>query len=145
MLDDSLDCLFWIHDTKKIWKQFIQTRVLKVTDPLEGTNWLFCPRVQNPADILKRGSYLKDDDIKEFWLEGPPFLQLPQEDWLSTKSFENYKSHESHCLAEWSNSDINTDMKSIFSFEKLIRITSFVLRFTDNIKLNSFMAEAVII
>ena len=98
MLDDSLDCLFWIHDTKKIWKQFIQTRVLKVTDPLEGTNWLFCPRVQNPADILKRGSYLKDDDIKEFWLEGPPFLQLPQEYCLSTKKFENYKS-KSHMFS----------------------------------------------
>ena len=57
------------------------------------------------------------------------------------KNFENYKSNESHCLAGLSNSDIDTDMKNIFSFEKydsfekLIRITSFVLRLTDNIKL----------
>ena len=74
-------------------------------------------------------------------LDGPPFLQLSQEDWPSIKKFENYKYNESHCLAELSNSDIDTDMKNVFSFEKynsfekLIRITSFVLRFIDNIKL----------
>ena len=44
-------------------------------------------------------------------------------------------------MAGLSNSDIDTDMKNIFSFEKynsfekLIRITSFVLRLIDNIKL----------
>ena len=59
----------------------------------------------------------------------------------TTKNFENYKSNESRCLPELSNSDIYTGMKSIFSFkkynsfEKLITITSFVLRFVDNIKL----------
>ena len=115
---DSLDFLFWIHNTKIIWKQFIQTRVLKIRDTLEGASWLFGPGVQNIADIPTRGPYLKDDDIKEFWLEGHPFLQLSQEDWPSTKNFEKYKSNKSHCLAELSNSDIDTDMKNIFSFKK---------------------------
>ena len=32
---DSLDCLFCIHNTKKNWKQFIQTRVLKIRDTLQ--------------------------------------------------------------------------------------------------------------
>ena len=84
---DSLDILFWIHKTKKIWKQFIQTRFLKIRDTLEGTSWLFCPGGKNPADIPTSGSYLKDDDIKKFWLEGPPFLQLSQEDWPGSKKF----------------------------------------------------------
>ena len=52
-------------------------------------------------------------------MEGPPFLQLYQEDWPSTKNLENYKYSESHCLVELSNSDIDTDMKNIFSFIKL--------------------------
>ena len=58
-----------------------------------------------------------------------------------TKNFKNYKSNELHCLAELSNSDIGTGMKNVFSFEKyssfnkLIRITSFALRFVDNTKL----------
>ena len=51
---DSLDCLFWIHNTKKIWKQFMQTHVLKIKDTLQGTSWLFCPGVQNPANIPNR-------------------------------------------------------------------------------------------
>ena len=63
---DSLDCLFWIYNTQKIWKQFIKTCVLKIRNTLEGTSWLFCPGEQNPADIPTRDSYMKDDDIKEF-------------------------------------------------------------------------------
>ena len=90
---DSLDCLFWIHNTQKIWKQFILTRVFKIRNTLEGTSWLFCPGVQNPADTPTRDSYMKDNDIKESWLEGPPFLQLSQEDWPNTKNFENYRSN----------------------------------------------------
>ena len=109
----------------------------KDRDTLEGTKLVILPR---GADIPTRGSYLKDDDIKEFWLGEPPFLQLHQEDWPSTKNFENYKS-KSHCLAKLSNSDIDADVKNMLSFEKynyfekLIRITSFVLRFIGNIKL----------
>ena len=93
--------------------------------------------MQNPADIPKRGSYLSDDYIKEFWLEGPLFLQLSQEDWPNTKNVVNYTSNELHCLAELSNSNIDTDVKNIFSFdkynsfEKLIRITSFCKTFID--------------
>ena len=64
---DSLDFLFWIHNTKIIWKQFIQTRVLKIRDTLEGRSWLFGPGVQNIADIRTRGPYLKDDDIMAGW------------------------------------------------------------------------------
>ena len=60
---DSLDCLFWIHNTKKILKQFIQA-CFKDQRTLEGTSWLFCSGVQNPADFLTRDLYLKGDDIK---------------------------------------------------------------------------------
>ena len=34
------------------------------------------------------------------------------------KKFKSYKYNESHCLSELSNSDIDTDVKNIFSFEK---------------------------
>ena len=104
---DSLDCLFWIYNTNKNWKQFIKARVLKINYTLDDTSWLFCPKVQNPADIPTIGSYLKDDDIKKFWLEWPPFLQLSQEDESSAKNFKIYKFNESHCSAELSNSGID--------------------------------------
>ena len=118
-----------------IWEQFIQTRVLKFRGTLEGTNWLFFPGVQNPPDNPTRGSDLKDHDIKEFLLKGPQFLKLYQ------RRLKNYKSNESHCLVELSNDNLDIKLKDIFSFkkyncfEKLIRMTSFLLRFIDNMKL----------
>ena len=71
----SLDCLFWIHNTKKMWKQFVQTRVLKIRDTLEGTSWLFCPGMQNLGRIS--------------------VSELPQEDCPSTKNSKitNLMSH----------------------------------------------------
>ena len=33
---DSAECLYWIYNTRKIWKQFIQSRVQKIRDSLHG-------------------------------------------------------------------------------------------------------------
>ena len=76
----------------------MQTHVLKIRDTLESTSWLFCPGLQNPADIPTRGSYLKDDNIEKFWLEERSFLELSQEDWLTTKNSENYINLMSHII-----------------------------------------------
>ena len=114
---------------------------MKIRDTLKGTSWLFCPGVQNPEDIATRGSYFKDDVLRRYLVGGTSVSATVSGRLASTKNFENYKSNESRCLPELSNSDIYTGMKSIFSFkkynsfEKLITITSFALRFVDNIKL----------
>ena len=99
----------WIHNTKKKKLETIYTDpCFKDKKHLRKYKLVvFCRGV----DIPTRCSCSKDDDIKEFWLEGPPFLQLSQEDWPRTKNFENYKSNKSHCLAELSNSNIDTDIK----------------------------------
>ena len=76
----------------------MQTHVLKIRDTLESTSWLFCPGLQNLADIPTRGSYLKDDNIEKFWLEERSFLELSQEDWLTTKNSENYINLMSHII-----------------------------------------------
>ena len=76
----------------------MQTHVLKIRDTLESTSWLFCPGLQNPADIPTRGSYLKDDNIEKFWLEERPFLELSQEDWPTTKNSENDINLMSHII-----------------------------------------------
>ena len=56
----------------------MQTHVLKIRDTLESTSWLFCPGLQNPADIPTRGSYLKDDNIEKFWSQERSFQELTQ-------------------------------------------------------------------
>ena len=78
----------------------MQTHVLKIRDTLESTSWLFCPGLQNPADIPTRGSYLKDDNIEKFWLEERSFLELSQEDWPTTKNSENYINLTSHIIQQ---------------------------------------------
>ena len=52
---DSADCIYWIKNHSKIWKQFVQNWVIKIRDNLPGIEWLHCPRSLNPADIPSRG------------------------------------------------------------------------------------------
>ena len=47
----SLDCLFWKLNTMKVWKQFIQSRVLKIRKNLPSALWRHCPGSKNLADI----------------------------------------------------------------------------------------------
>lgn len=97
--------------------------------------------MQNPAYINTAGSYLKHNHIEKLALKGPLLVQQSQNDWSSTKDFENVTSNDSHCLTEISGWDIeievkiNSILKIVFFLKKLTRVKSFVMRFIDNIKL----------
>ena len=77
MNSDSADCLYWINNTSKIWKQSIQSiqsRVQKIRDNLPNIKWLHCPGKINPADIPSRSLSLGNDSTVKVWLNGPQFL-----------------------------------------------------------------------
>ena len=52
---DSRDCIYWIKDKSKVWKRFIQNRVIEIRENLPGASWNHCPGDINPADIPSRG------------------------------------------------------------------------------------------
>ena len=49
---DSIDCVYWVNTTGKVWERFVQNRVVKIRENLpEVKFWRHCPGNLNPADI----------------------------------------------------------------------------------------------
>ncbi|XP_068748474.1 uncharacterized protein [Montipora capricornis] len=86
-------------------RQSLRMRMLTLSRPgdlLEGIDDTICSTcVQyirsdvNPADVLTRG--VPPEEVKT-WMEGPPFLQRPEEEWPKFK--ENSKSVDEESLKE---------------------------------------------
>ena len=77
---DSADWIYWINYNSKIWKQFIQNRVIKIHDNLPGIKWLHCPGSLNP-DIPSRSIGICKDKFLELWLNGPELLIYFKDVW----------------------------------------------------------------
>ena len=81
---DSVDCIHWINNNLKMWKQFIQYRVIKIRDSLPGIKGLHCPGSLTPPpppDIPSRGIDICNDKFLELWLNSPEFFVLSKDMW----------------------------------------------------------------
>ena len=156
---DSMDCLNWIVNSSKIWPKFIQNRVLKIRNNSASNNWFHCPGKENPADIPSRGSDLRNPDFRKCWLQGPSFLWGSRDTWPSTPFSALAKSsviglamaeEMLYDESESSEKDVTLlpalsskespnlheimDINRYGNLDKLLRITSYVLRFMTSLK-----------
>ena len=145
---DSLDCIYWIGDTSKVWKKFVQNRVLEIRKNLPGASWNHCPGAINPADIPSRGLNNINSDKQKQWLEGPVFLICEEQFWPhSLRGAELQKTDSSFVENSMESINVNAavndihnsldvifDINSFHSFNKLIMVTCYVKRFVENCK-----------
>ena len=52
---DSMISLWWIRNTDKEYKQFVENRVSEIRRNAPPAQWRYCPTSENPADIASRG------------------------------------------------------------------------------------------
>ena len=71
---DSMDCVYWINSSDKIWERFVQNRTKEIRENVPGILWNHCPGKYNPADIPSRGTDISKHDNSRIWLHGPDFL-----------------------------------------------------------------------
>ena len=98
----------------------------------------------NPSDIATRKGDFVDLGSKGLFWNGPSFLLLGASGWPKPKqssseafdNIENVETHEAVSEDVSSNSDIRVEslmkIKNFSSLEKLLLVTSFVLRFKNN-------------
>ena len=70
---DSMICCGWIKGKTK-WKQFVQNRVLEIRRITGKDNWRHIPGLENPADLVSRGSSLVRLLESQLWRCGPSWL-----------------------------------------------------------------------
>ena len=76
-----MDALYWIKNTRKRRKVFVQNRVDKVRSKTKG--WRHIPTDVNPTDIASRGVKSARAVKPEFekWIKGPKLLKQDEESW----------------------------------------------------------------
>ena len=71
---DSEVTLYWIRGVDRVWKQFVQHRVVEMRNLLPSACWHHCLGVDNPADLPSRGVKPADLAKNDLWLSGPQWL-----------------------------------------------------------------------
>ena len=88
---DSKVALYWILGEERMWKQFVQHRVLEIRSVLPGDCWKHCPGTENPADLPSKGLPPMELACSRLWTNGPEWMGCPSE---SNRSQEMEMSEE---------------------------------------------------
>ena len=140
---DSQTALFWLN-TAGEWKQFVKQRVNEILEKSEKNSWGYCPGKENPADIGSRGSEAGRLVNSELWWEGPKWLKREKECWptgLCLKRNKEVDAERKREVAVLSGMQEEMyligsviDIDKFSNMNKLLRVTSWVLRFIQNTK-----------
>ena len=141
---DSEICLWWVKPADKGWKAWVENRTNAIRVLTDIDLWQFVPGDCNPSDIATRkGGFVDLGSNALFW-NGPSFLLLDASGWpkpkpSSSEAFDNIENVETHVAVSedvFTNSDIRVEnlmkSKNFSSLEKLLLVTSYVLRFKNN-------------
>ena len=143
---DSKICLAWINAQTKEFKTFVQNRLDEIRKLTEIKNWHYCPTDMNPADLITRQSMTPSDLIKNLaWWQGPKYLQFDRKDWYYGAKIENLDNEFNNEVKLSTNTNLVTssfeisigdsiDINRYSNYLRLLRVTAWVLRFTNNIK-----------
>jgi hypothetical protein len=138
--------LCWINNQGEC-KQFVRHRVNEILRLSKNEEWGHCPGLENPADLGSRGvspSRLRESAL---WWKGPNWLLGPQVDWPGATEIietedslkEVKKSVTMTVQVDSESASLGNviDVNAYSKLNRLIRVTSWVLRFVQNVKAKS--------
>ena len=139
---DSQIAIWWIKQTSKLWKTWVENRVSLIRKNVDPENWFFVTTDCNPADIGTRKSNLNIIH-NSLWWEGPDFLRnhekfWPSQDFLS--SFHATLEEKVNVVVLKVDSSLSIgvghliDIHRFSTLGRLMKITSYILRFIHNLK-----------
>ncbi|GFV90213.1 integrase catalytic domain-containing protein [Trichonephila clavipes] len=146
---DSTIALAWLNTPANRLKTFVANRVAKVQELTEGFQWNHVLSVLNPADLVSRGLRPCDLPNLRLWWHGPQFLEKgklsseetslsPVKECEYSKELKTGSSSDiitsSVCVStNCASSILSTLLRKSNSYMKIVRIFSYVLRFSNNV------------
>ena len=140
---DSKTALYWIQNNNE-WKQFVQHRVNEILTLTKKDEWGHVSGVENPADIGSRGVTAKQLVGSKLWWAGPKWLREHEDKWPKTmvltesediKEEQKKSSALSVAVEKQPRLSEIIDLNRFNTLNKLLRVTSWVKRFVDNLRL----------
>ena len=149
---DSKVALFWIKGSTKEWKPWVENRVNEIRGIVPAECWKYCPGIENPADIPSRGIMPTELTNCRLWRHGPTWLvernpvlegegnAMPDECLKEIKSTRCYVMHASQIMLSL---DKIICCKNFGCLRRLLRVTSYVLKFVEQCKSRARASEIV--
>jgi hypothetical protein len=78
---DSIVALSWIISEPFKWNTFVANRVSKIQEVVHQVNWYHVQGVENPADVLSRGTSPSELVGNSLYWNGPPWVKQPTDQW----------------------------------------------------------------
>lgn len=132
---DSTISLHWITSDPSKWKPYVRRRVQTIQGNIPSAKWFHIPGVTNPADCASRG--ITTDELihhplwwngsADFFKSSPECLDLLQDEQLELES-ELQRVRTYHVSVK----QLPEVFQRFSSFQKLIRVIAYVLRFIRN-------------
>ncbi|XP_065079958.1 uncharacterized protein LOC135702846 [Ochlerotatus camptorhynchus] len=138
---DSTVVLCWLKSSPSTWTTFVANRVSKIQLATENCSWDHVAGIQNPADLISRGTTAENLIESSLWWNGPDWLQRELAVWpIATKSNPNQPEE---ALRETKKSSFIDDHVGKFSnYARMLRITAYCLRFLQNCRLKTTQCQA---
>ena len=152
---DSMSTLCWIKN-ERIWKQYVGQRVDEIRRLTPTNAWRHCPGEINPADLPSRGLRSKELSSCKTWWNGPNFLRNPVDQWPEMSQPAQTEEDEiqreaiknepviTHSMVNTSSRDAPDhgidkiiDIERFSSITNLLRVTAYVNRFINNLKMKT--------
>lgn len=148
--------LCWIKGKSRSWKSWVENRLVKIREVIDGNNnWFFVAGENNPSDIPTRPDNLTHL-VDSIWFGGSAFLK---EETVVVEEFEVEKNSQSDEVVYESKRSTHVDQSEVVcklsltvtfligeiilnkvidinrysSIQIFLRVTAYVLRFTMNL------------
>jgi len=135
---DSSIVIHWLRGSSRNWITFVANRVSQIQSLSSIENWHHISGKENPAEFLSRGVMPKMLLELDNWWHGPKWLQNIESEWpastvdvLSDVPDRVSPGKTSYIITIEPEFDI---FERYSSYEKLIRVVAFCLRFINSIK-----------
>ncbi|XP_045454788.1 uncharacterized protein LOC123664238 [Melitaea cinxia] len=142
---DSTVVLNWINSSPHRLKTFVANRVTKIQECLDVQNIYHISGKENPSDCLSRGLTPAQLISHTLWFNAPPWVhqdisQWPIKPFVCVKSAQELPEYKAVVLSNVlppsnkENSTLTTLTERISSWSKLLRVFTYVLRFSKRLK-----------
>jgi len=133
---DSMTVLKWIRSDSRRFNPFVSHRIGEMQELTDVDQWKWIPGKENPADDATRGKSPTDLTSESRWLTGPTFLKFLESEWPQELATLICDDEELELRPMYVNTIIiHSDFLpqvDRFNYKKLLRITSWMLRFVHN-------------
>ncbi|XP_025991335.2 uncharacterized protein LOC113003954 [Solenopsis invicta] len=132
---DSSIVLHQINTSPNLLKTYAANRVTKIQQAVKKATWHHVPSSDNPADVLSRGSSIEEWKHSKLWWHGPWWIDNPKE-WpqLPQQEEETKRLELKKALAAVSIQSHEDILGRFSSYDKLLRVSAYCLRFKNNCK-----------